>query len=120
MPITAKYLFIVSMDVDPDKEDLFNEVYDTEHVPNILKVPGVISATRMTLEPLTASIGGQHRTINPEGEPYHSVIYEIENPEIMVSDAWAKEAEKGRWSTEVRPFTKNRQHILRKVKQNGR
>jgi hypothetical protein len=29
------------MDVDPDKEALFNEVYDTEHVPNLLKVPGV-------------------------------------------------------------------------------
>ena len=31
MPITSKYLFVASMDVDPDKEDLFNEVYDTEH-----------------------------------------------------------------------------------------
>ena len=30
MPITSKYLFVASMDVDPDKEDLFNEVYDTE------------------------------------------------------------------------------------------
>jgi hypothetical protein len=29
MPITTKYLFVASMDVDPDKEDLFNEVYDT-------------------------------------------------------------------------------------------
>jgi|AP95_1055475.scaffolds.fasta_scaffold403398_1 hypothetical protein len=28
MPITARYPFIASMDVDPDKEDLFNEVYD--------------------------------------------------------------------------------------------
>ena len=58
MPITAKYLFIVSMDVEPDKEDLFNEVYDTEHVPDILQVPGVISATRMKLEPISASVGG--------------------------------------------------------------
>ena len=34
------YLFIASMDVDADKEALFNEVYDTEHIPLILKVPG--------------------------------------------------------------------------------
>ena len=27
------YLFIVSMDVEPEKEALFNEVYDEEHVP---------------------------------------------------------------------------------------
>ena len=49
MPSTAKYLFIVSMDVEPEYEDLFNEVYDTEHVPNICKVPGVITAYRLKL-----------------------------------------------------------------------
>ena len=37
MPATAKYLFFASMDVDPDKEDLFNEVYDREHVPNTIR-----------------------------------------------------------------------------------
>ena len=36
MPGKAKYLFIASMDVDPAKEALFNEVYDTEHIPLIL------------------------------------------------------------------------------------
>ena len=35
MAIKSNYLFVVSMDVDPDKEALFNEVYDTEHVPNL-------------------------------------------------------------------------------------
>ncbi|MCH7930882.1 MAG: hypothetical protein IH906_01540 [Proteobacteria bacterium] len=29
------------MDVEPDKEALFNEVYDEEHVPNPMNVPGV-------------------------------------------------------------------------------
>ena len=33
----SKYLFVASMDVDPDKEVLFNEVYDTEHVPQSLE-----------------------------------------------------------------------------------
>ena len=46
MPIITKYLFVASMDVDPEKEDLFNEVYDTEHVPNLLKVPGVHRSIR--------------------------------------------------------------------------
>ena len=35
MPINSKYVFVASMNVDLDKEDLFNEVYDTEHVPNL-------------------------------------------------------------------------------------
>jgi len=28
MPITSRYLFTASMDVEPAKEALFNEVYD--------------------------------------------------------------------------------------------
>ena len=63
MPISTRYLFTASMDVEPDKEALFNEVYDREHVPNLLKVPGVISVTRMTLEPLVLHIGGEERRI---------------------------------------------------------
>ena len=48
MTVQTKYLFLASMDVAPEKEALFNEVYDEEHVPNLLKVPGVISVTRLT------------------------------------------------------------------------
>jgi hypothetical protein len=36
-------MLIASMDIEPEKEDLFNEVYDTEHIPGILRVPGVVS-----------------------------------------------------------------------------
>jgi hypothetical protein len=46
MPIITIYLFVASMDVDPEKEALFHEVYDTEHLPNLLKMPGVHAVTR--------------------------------------------------------------------------
>ena len=115
MPISTRYLFTASMDVDPDKEALFNEVYDQEHVPNLLKVPGVLSVTRLTLEPLTLSIGGEERRIVVEGEPKHAAIYEIESPEVVLSPEWAAAVERGRWPTEVRPYTRNRQHKLFKV-----
>ena len=42
----SKYLFIVSMNVKPDYEGLFNEVYDNEHIPYLLEVPGVNKVTR--------------------------------------------------------------------------
>ena len=35
MPIKSKYLFVASIDVDLDKDTLFNEVYDTEHIPSL-------------------------------------------------------------------------------------
>ena len=42
----SKYIFIVSMNVRKEFEDLFNEVYDDEHIPYLMKVPGVNNVTR--------------------------------------------------------------------------
>ena len=115
MPVQARYVFTASMDVDPDKEDLFNEVYDQEHVPLLLKVPGVISVTRFESAPLTLIMGGERHTIEAKGEPRYSAAYEIESPEVLVSEAWAEAIEQGRWPSQVRPFTKNRRHTLKKI-----
>ena len=115
MAATAKYLFIASMDVDPAKEALFNEVYDTEHVPELLKVPGVLSIRRAVSVPLTMSLGGEKKTIVAEGEPRYSAYYELESAEVLTSNAWAKAVELGRWPKEVRPFTRNRRHVLKKI-----
>ena len=111
----ARYLFTAMMDIDPDKEDLFNEVYDKEHIPELLKVPGVFAVHRYTLVPLKMSIGGELKTIVAEGEPKYSATYELESAEVLTSDAWAKAVEKGRWPAQVRPYTRNRRHTLRKV-----
>ena len=116
MPVKSKYLFVVSMDVDPAKEALFNEVYDTEHIPELLKVPGVLSVQRYTLVPLKMSIGGEVKAIVAEGEPKHSATYELESAEVLTSPAWAVAVEKGRWPAQVRPYTRNRRHTLRKLK----
>ena len=111
----ARYLFTAAMDVDPEKEALFNEVYDTEHVPALLKVPGVLAVSRNTLAPLKMSIGGEVKTIVAEGEPKYSALYELESAEVLASPGWAAALEWGRWPTQVRPYTRNRRHTLRKV-----
>ena len=111
----ARYVLIVSLDVDPDREALFNEVYDTEHVPLLCKVPGVLSATRLKSEPLTMVIGGKKQTLVAEGEPRYSAIYELESAEVLVSDAWAKAVDAGRWPNEVRPYIRARRHVLKRV-----
>jgi hypothetical protein len=115
MPIAAKYLFIVSMDVAPEKEALFNEVYDKEHIPELLKVPGVRSVTRAKTERAAVSIGGEKKPVTGEGAPTYTAIYELDSPDVLVSEAWAKAVELGRWPKEVRPFTSNRHHVVRKV-----
>ena len=112
MPIQTRYLFTAAMDVEPAKDALFNEVYDGEHVPLILKVPGVIAAARFKKQELTMILGGERKTIVVEHEPAYNALYELESPEVLTSEGWAKAVDQGRWPGQVRPYTTNRRHIL--------
>jgi hypothetical protein len=114
MPFATPYIFVVSMDVDPDKEALFNEVYDKEHVPLILQVPGVRGASRMRGEAFSWQLAGQVAKKEHEG-PRYTAIYEIDSPAVLMSKEWAAAAEAGRWPGEVRPFTRNRKHQIFKM-----
>ena len=81
----------------------------------LLKVPGVISITRFESAPLTMIMAGERHTIEAKGEPRYSAAYAIESPDVLVSDAWAEAIDQGRWPGQVRPFTKNRRHTLKKI-----
>ena len=104
------YVLIASMDVDPDKEELFNQVYD-EHVEHLLAVPGVRSVTRMKGQEINISIAGKIETM-PAPKPVYSAIYELDTQGVLESAEWAAAVEKGCWASEVRPFTSNRSHAL--------
>jgi hypothetical protein len=77
-----------------------------------LGVPGVIAVARFKIEPVTMMIGGERKTIVIESEPAYNALYEIENPTVLVSDAWAKAVEAGHWAEHVRPYTTNRRHVM--------
>jgi hypothetical protein len=108
----SKYLFIASMDVQPERDALFNEVYNTEHCPLLSKVPGVVSVTRFETQKLSMIIGGETRTIVVENEPKYHALYELESPEVLTSSAWGEAVDQGRWPEQVRPYTRNRRHTL--------
>ena len=112
MPIQTRYVLSASMDVDPPKEALFNEAYDKEHIPKLLTVPGVVAVARFKCEPVTIIVGGERRTIVFENEPRYSAFYEIESPEVLTSPAWAKAIDEGSWPGQIRPYTRNRRHLL--------
>jgi hypothetical protein len=115
MPIQTRYLFVVSMDVDPAHEDLFNEVYDTEHVPYLLEVDGVHAVTRAKGEPFRVAIGGEVRSVLAPS-PIYTALYEIDGPEVLESAGWAEAVERGRWGPRVRPHTTNRHHALYRIR----
>ena len=112
MTLRSKYLMIASMDVTPEKEALFNDVYNTEHCPLLSQVPGIISVARFETEKLTMLIGGERRTMVVENQPKHHALYEIEDPSVLTSAEWGEAVEQGRWPEQVRPYTSNRRHML--------
>ena len=107
-----KYVFVARMDVSPEKENLFNEVYDTEHVPMLLEVPGVLSVARFKTRETTMIIGGEERIVSVDDQPKYTAMYELTSPDILASDGWRESVDKGRWPELVRPFTTNRNHFL--------
>ena len=110
MSISTRYVLIASMDVTPEAESLFNEIYDTEHVPEILKVPGVRACSRYVVE-----------TTNREGMPRYLAVYELDAPDVMNSPAWHEASEKGDWAPKIRPHTTNRSHtVMRRIGEVGR
>src|SRR2546426_12359559 len=98
MPIQTRYLFSAAMSVQPDKDALFNEVYDKEHVPALLGVPGVIAVARFKSERVTMMIGGERKTIVIESKHAYNALCQIESPAGLTSDSSAKAVEAWRWT----------------------
>jgi hypothetical protein len=95
------YLYVVQMDVPPELEDDFNRIYDTQHIPEIMKVPGVLGVKRYVLE----------RTAVP-GVPKYTAVYRVASPDVPHSAAWIAASDTGDWKPRIRPHTTNRIHAL--------
>ena len=95
---TTPYVYWVMMDIEPHREALFNELYDTEHLPLLMKLPGAVNAVR-------------YRT-SEAGEPRYLCAYEVERNDLPNSKAWNDTSDIGRWKPEVRPYTYNKRFIL--------
>jgi len=75
----------------------------------------VRAVSRMKTEPAAVMIGGECKVLDGGSEPHYVAIYEIDNPDVLLSKEWAEAAEQGCWPSEVRPFTSNRRHVVRKI-----
>jgi len=82
-PQGAPYVLTVRVGVAPEKENEFNAWYNEDHIPALLKVGGVRS-------------GKRYRAV--EGTPKYLAVYELDNPEVIKSEAWVKARDYGRTS----------------------
>lgn len=84
-------------------------------MPNLLKVPGILSATRLVSEPMDMMVAGRKETISVPEEPKFTAIYEITSPDVVLSPEWSKFAEAGRWPEDVRPYVVRHRRVLKRV-----
>jgi hypothetical protein len=63
-------LFTVKATITADRETAFNEWYNHEHVPDVLKFKGVVSARR-------------YKAILPEDKFQYVAVYELESEETL-------------------------------------
>lgn len=105
-PAGARYFYIVTFEIDVVDEALFNEIYETEHIPNILKVPGVLGITRF-----------RDHLPNENGWLVYSAMYFLTQANLPDTPAWKEQSDLGRWKPLIRPRIKSRQRRLGEITQ---
>src|SRR5689334_16433970 len=78
-PNEAGGLLLVGMTPAAAAETEFNAWYDTEHVPALARVPGVLSARRF-------------RAANSSG-PRYVALYHLASPEVVAGPEWKRASE---------------------------
>jgi hypothetical protein len=86
-PEGASAVLLIAMNAAPEAENEFNEWYNTEHLPALAGVPGVLSARRYR------GTGATQR---------YAAIYHFTNPDVPSSAAW-KTAGGTPWTERMRP-----------------
>ncbi len=94
-------VMLFAMNVLPEVDAEFNAWFDDEHIPNLLKVPGVLAARRFRMQ-----AGGSHRYL---------ILYHLSKPEVQASAEW-KQGGASPWTDRMKPhFLARERNPLRLV-----
>ncbi len=83
-------LLVASMNVGAGAEAEFNEWYNTEHLPQLAAVPGVLSARR-------------YRASDTDSPRRYLALYHLRDGSVSRSDAWSNAANTP-WTDRMRPL----------------
>lgn len=101
----SESIFFILLSIPAEHDAKFNDVYDTDHLPTMISIPGVRDASRWKLE----------WSDNADMQTYLA-LYHLDDPELPRSDTWAKHGAMGRWPVEIRHLCSGRSNsALRKV-----
>jgi hypothetical protein len=90
-------LLLVAMTPAPEVETAFNAWYDTEHVPALARVPGVLAARRFRAR---------------GGRPGYAALYHLTGPEVPASAAWKAASESTPMPDAIRPRIADRLRLV--------
>jgi len=94
---TAPYCMMITFEIAPEDEAEFNDIYDNDHIPTIMKLPGVVEVLRFcNAEP------------NEHGFLVYSAIYFMTEQNLHETPEWKKLSDMGRWMPVIRPKVKSR------------
>src|SRR5690242_6527849 len=83
----GKGIFLVYVDIDAKHDKEFNDWYHTEHLPELLAIPGILSAAR-------------YRTV--KGGPKYLAFYELEDVGVFRTSAFT-DRPRTPWGRRVSP-----------------
>lgn len=88
-------LLVVWTDIPPEAEAEFNEWYNSEHIPQLVGIPGFLSGKRY---------------VAVDGKPKYTAIYELKDENVMKSDAFLQVRENPTpWSKKMIPLFRDTQ-----------
>jgi hypothetical protein len=94
-PRDAAALLLIGMNVAPEREHEFNEWYNSEHIPALAAVPGVLCARRYR------GTGGTQRYV---------ALYHLAAPEVIRGAEWRKAADTP-WTQQLRSYFRDHLRI---------
>lgn len=91
-PRDAGGMLFMGFNLEPGAEADYAKWMDEEHLPNLSRVPGVLSARRF---------------VGIEGTQKYVAVYHLTSPEVCSSPEWMK-ARETPWTHRIRPRTRDR------------
>ena len=95
-PDKANGLLLVAMTPAPEVETEFNAWYDTEHVPALARVPGVLRARRF----------------RSAGNPRYVALYHLASPAVVAGPEWKRASKSTPMPEHVRPHISDRLRLV--------
>ncbi len=93
----APFYMMVTFEIAPEDEAELNDIYDNEHVPNILKLKGVIEVIRF-----------KDAAPNEKGLLVYSALYLLPQEKLHETAEWKALSDLGRWAPVIRPRVRSR------------